>query len=161
VRAVLGTIDLDPASSDAAQEIVQAASYFTKQQDGLQQEWHGTVWLNPPYAQPLIAQFVSKLVSERRAGNVTAAIMLTHNYTSSAWFKEAFSVADALCFTDERVKFLTPEGDPAAPTQGQAFFYFGDNVVLFKREFSAIGFVVPCRWSGLDIPKYLRREAVP
>lgn len=71
-RGVLGDIDLDPASSDEAQRIIQAAQYFTKADDGLKQEWRGRVWLNPPYAQPFIAEFASKMVAERCAGRVEA-----------------------------------------------------------------------------------------
>ena len=67
-RTVLGVIDLDPASSDKAQEVVQAEQYFAKADDGLAKQWHGRVWLNPPYAQPFIAQFVAKLVAEIEAG---------------------------------------------------------------------------------------------
>jgi ParB family chromosome partitioning protein len=144
-RVVLGAIDLDPASSDKAQEVVDAERYFTKADDGLTQEWRGCVWLNPPYAQPLIADFVSKMVAERVAGRVTAAIMLTHNYTDTSWFHEAAGVADAICFTRGRVKFYDPEGEFAAPTQGQAFFYFGANVTAFFEQFKNIGFVVEVR----------------
>jgi phage N-6-adenine-methyltransferase len=144
-REVLGEIDLDPASSDEAQGIIEAAHYFTKADDGLAQEWHGRVWLNPPYAQPLIADFVAKLVAERLAGLVTAAIMLTHNYTDTAWFHEAAGCADAICFTRGRVKFYEPDGEIAAPTQGQAFFYFGRRIGAFVERFRSIGFVVrPC-----------------
>ena len=91
-RDVLGEFDLDPASSDKAQKRVQASQYFTLQDDGLEHEWLGRVWLNPPYVQPFIARFVVKMVAERRAGRVTAAIMLTHNYTDTAWFHEAMTL---------------------------------------------------------------------
>ena len=43
------------------------------------------------------------------------------------------------------VKFQDAEGKPASPTQGQAFFYFGENVALFSSVFKSIGFVLfPC-----------------
>lgn len=141
-RDVLGAIDLDPASSAAAQKAVGAKRFFSEKQDGLKQEWRGRVWLNPPYAQPLISEFVSKMVAERRAENVSAAIMLTHNYTDTAWFHEAASLADAICFTRGRVKFIDENGEEAAPTQGQAFFYFGDDVPKFADRFASVGFVV-------------------
>ena len=141
VRAVLGTIDLDPASHPQAQEIVQAAQYFTKEQDGLQREWHGNVWLNPPYAQPFIAQFAAKLSEELRAKRVTAAIMLTHNYTDAEWFQSLAKLADAICFNQGRVKFYQPDGTLAQPTQGQAFFYFGAHVRTFAEKFGSVGFV--------------------
>jgi phage N-6-adenine-methyltransferase len=144
-RDVLGSIDLDPATHKQAQTIVQAQRYFTQEDDGLKQEWHGRVWLNPPYAQPLIGEFVSKMCVERKAGHVTGAIMLTHNYTDTAWFHEAAGVANAICFTRGRVKFYQVDGTVAAPTQGQAFFYFGDAIEIFTSRFNSIGFVVqPC-----------------
>jgi len=142
VRAVLGGIDLDPATSLQAQEIVKADKFFTKEDDGLKQEWHGRVWLNPPYAQPAIDDFVSKMVHEREVGHVTSGIMLTHNYTDTSWFHRAAACADAVCFTRGRVKFYDPTGEIAAPTQGQAFFYFGDDRAAFINAFSSTGFVM-------------------
>lgn len=141
-RDVLGEIDLDPASSDVAQVTVRAGNYFTVEDNGLAHEWQGRVWLNPPYAQPHIADFVAKMVEQRLLGNVTAAIMLTHNYTDTAWFQSAANVADAICFTRGRVKFTDANGAVAAPTQGQAFFYFGDGVERFAARFASVGFVV-------------------
>lgn len=48
VREVLGGVDLDPASSETANETVQATNYFTEDQDGLSQRWYGNVFCNPP-----------------------------------------------------------------------------------------------------------------
>lgn len=48
-NALMGNIDLDPASSKTAQEHVQADQFFTPQDDGLNcQQWHGKVYLFPP-----------------------------------------------------------------------------------------------------------------
>ena len=144
-RKVLGGFDLDPASNDMAQEKVQAGAYYTAETNGLFHEWNGTVWLNPPYSQPLIGQFIEKLVEEVEAERCTGAIVLTHNYTDTRWFQTAARAADAICFTRGRVKFYSPSGAIAAPTQGQAFFYFGDDVAGFASEFSEVGFVVEVR----------------
>lgn len=144
-RDVLGEFDLDPATSEVAQRVVQARKFFTKSDNGLEQQWEGRVWLNPPYMQPLIGQFVEKLVEERCADRVSAAILLTHNYTDTAWFHGAMEIADAVCFTRGRIKFVDSEGGECAPTQGQAFFYFGDHTEGFAARFKDIGFVVfPC-----------------
>jgi phage N-6-adenine-methyltransferase len=141
-RRVLGEIDLDPASSYEAQKNIQAARFYTKETNGLTAEWHGRVWLNPPYAQPFIAEFASKMVHERRERHVSAAIMLTHNYTDTAWFHEAAEIVDAICFTRGRIRFMDSDGNTCAPTQGQAFFYYGDDVRKFTEEFVSVGFVV-------------------
>jgi phage N-6-adenine-methyltransferase len=141
-REVLGEIDLDPASHQLAQLVVQAARFFTEEQNGLAHEWHGRVWLNPPYAQPAIGHFVDKLCEERNARRVEAAIMLTHNYTDTEWFHSAIEIADLVCFTRGRVRFCKPDGTLAAPTQGQAFFYFGSKMDKFAATFRQVGFIV-------------------
>jgi phage N-6-adenine-methyltransferase len=121
-RIVLGNIDLDPASSELANRVVRADTFFTIADNGLEQDWTGNVWLNPPYAQPLITHFMEKLATEISIGSVNQAIALTHNYTDTAWFHMAASSASAICFTRGRIGFLDPNGEKAAPTQGQAFF---------------------------------------
>jgi phage N-6-adenine-methyltransferase len=141
-RKVLGTIDLDPATSKHAQRTVKAKHYFTKDDDGLTKQWKGRIWLNPPYAQPHIDNFAEKMLAEIAVGNATAAIMLTHNYTDTGWFHKLVMVASAVCFTRRRLKFVNPDGEPASPTQGQALFYFGPHGSKFNRVFSEVGFVL-------------------
>jgi phage N-6-adenine-methyltransferase len=141
-RAVLGSIDLDPASSKHAQKTIKAERFFSKENDGLSQEWKGRVWLNPPYSQPDIANFADKMLEQYAAGNVSAAIMLTHNYTDTSWFQKLAHHSDSVCFTRGRIRFVSPDGDLAAPTQGQAFFYFGGNPGHFFEVFRPIGFIV-------------------
>jgi phage N-6-adenine-methyltransferase len=138
---VLGNIDLDPASSEIAQGTVRAAAYFTIDDDGLTKEWRGRVWLNPPYTQPEIADFIAKLIAEHHAGHVTEAIMLTHNYSDTEWFHQALQAARAFCLTRGRIRFEDAGGELAAPTQGQCFFYFGDRGDAFAARFADIGFV--------------------
>jgi phage N-6-adenine-methyltransferase len=148
-RDVLGAIDLDPASSEIAQRTVRAARYFTRSDDGLRHEWPGRVWLNPPYTQPLIMHFVEKLVAEYQARRTQEAILLTHNYSDTAWFHLAASAASGICFTRGRIPFERADGFTAAPTQGQAFFYLGPRLGAFAARFSGIGLIVA--------PVHLRR----
>jgi phage N-6-adenine-methyltransferase len=150
-RRVMGKIDLDPATSEHGQNIIKAEEFFTPLENGLNHPWHGRIWLNPPHSQPDIADFVAKLVSEFRAGHLTAAILLTHNYTDTAWFHDANSACSAMCFTRGRVKFQDEKGNVAAPTQGQIFFYFGRDIEAFATHFQEVGSIdVPFRGgSGL------------
>lgn len=146
-RTVLGGFDLDPASNPIAQETVQVGRFFTKEQDGLAQPWFGRVWLNPPYAQPAITNFVSKLISEFKQGHVTAAILLTHGFTDTKWFHAAFGECQAICFTRGRINFIhaTRGLVSGGSTVGQTFFYFGPNIDTFTMAFEPIGIVIPFR----------------
>ena len=141
-RRVLGQFDLDPASCAAAQEVVQARHYLTVNDNGLAQDWRGTVWLNPPYAGKLIAAFAGKMLAELTSGNVVAAIMLTNAYTETSWFHNLTNACEALCLTRGRIKFVSPHGEKCAPTNGQCFFYFGVHRNLFVAEFNDVGTIL-------------------
>ena len=141
-RSVMGSIDLDPASSHHAQEMVQAGAFFSRADDGLVQEWRGTVWLNPPYSSPEVDNFMDKLVQEYQSGHVSKAIALTNNSTDTRWFHRAASASSAMCFTKGRIGFWKPEAAPLAARQGQVFFYMGDSPEQFAHLFAPFGLVV-------------------
>jgi ParB family chromosome partitioning protein len=143
-RSVLGDIDVDPASNAIAQKAVRAAVYYTKNHTGLDKEWVGRVWLNPPYSTKLITTFVDKLLAERACGNTTAALLLVNNETEVGWFQKALANATAICFPNKRIRFLQPNGKPRehGPLQGQTFFYFGPDTALFAKVFGEFGAVL-------------------
>jgi len=136
--AVLGGIDLDPASSEIANRTVKAKSFYTEDDDGLSQDWPiGRIWMNPPYAQPAINRFCIRIVDEVSRGS--SAIVLVNNGTETQWFQGMAAACSAVCFPKSRVRFLDPEGNPGAPLQGQAVVYFGDDPELFANEFRQFG----------------------
>jgi hypothetical protein len=120
---------------------VQAERYYTAQNNAFIHAWGGTVWLNPPYKQPLITHFVSRLVDEYTAGHVSQAIMLTPNNTETAWYHLADAAATAICFPKTRIAFVDPSGHQLSPMQGQVFFYFGSQVERFQQVFGGWGSV--------------------
>jgi DNA N-6-adenine-methyltransferase (Dam) len=141
-RAVLGDIDLDPASHQLAQRIVCATRFFTVADDGLKQPWRGKIWLNPPYQRSLLQPFVDKLLSSYAAGEVSQAILLTHSYTDVAWFHAAGRAAACVCFPRRRIQFIAPSGDKCAQMQSQVFFFFGADDSAFCRVFDELGLIM-------------------
>jgi hypothetical protein len=136
-RAVLGDIDLDPATSDFAQQTVKAKQYYTKEDNSLDKPWHGKVWMNPPYSMPEIKQFAEKIVQEFQDGRVSEAIVLTNNSSDAL-----LGTAGIACFPSSRVKFYNPDSEVMATRQGQTLFYFGDNRERFSEVFAQFGAIV-------------------
>jgi hypothetical protein len=141
VRHVLGWISLDPASCAEANEIVMAETFFTKDDDGLAQDWFGRVFLNPPYNMPLVEQFTGRAIREYENADIEEAIILVNNATDAGWFHALLGNYHA-CFTRGRVKFWTTEGPNLGARQGQVFFYLGRNPHKFAEVFNQFGIVV-------------------
>jgi phage N-6-adenine-methyltransferase len=144
-RLVLGEIDLGPATCSLAQGWIKAKKFFTEEDDALTKEWHGKIWLNPPYSREKIKPFIDKMVAEIEAKRVTAAVVLTHSYTDPEWFHKIGPLTQAMCFTKGRIAFTAPYGDPCKPVLGSVFFYYGPDVRPFKTVFSAFGGIVEWR----------------
>ena len=142
-RRVMGGIDLDPASNELANKFVGADAFYTKEDDGLTKPWRGRVWLNPPYAQPLISEFAAAVVEKHEKGEFEQAIVLVNNATDTKWLQSMMRVCDAMCFLEGRVRYLDKTGDPKnSPIQGQVVLYFGNATSFFFEEFSSFGVVV-------------------
>jgi hypothetical protein len=133
-RRALGGIDLDPASCVLAQQTVGAASYFTRDDDGLTRPWHGRVWLNPPFGRP-IASWTQKLRTEYVAGRVTQAIALVPARVDTRWYRELDDVVALTCHLNGRLKFIGATNSAPFPT---ALFYLGKNASKFRRVFGAL-----------------------
>ena len=141
-RGVLGGFDLDPASSVIANQTVKAEYFLTEEDNGLAGNWPVCrIWMNPPYAQPLMGQFATKYAEAIRAGST--GIVLVNNATETAWFREIISVSTAVCFHQSRIRFVDQTGvQSGAPLQGQAIIYAGNNPLKFVEVFRAFGTVM-------------------
>lgn len=141
-REVMGGIDLDPASCEYAQKVVQATKFYTAEDDGLDQPWEGRVWMNPPYSKGLMDKFVLKICEEYQLGSVDEAIVLAPSCTDVKWFHKLGEVASALCLTLGRIHFYNLEGQKNSPPTGYVFFYFGQDPTKFLEIFESVGLVL-------------------
>ncbi len=142
-RKALGGIDLDPASNPVAQRTVKATRYFTREDDGLSQEWGGHVFLNPPFSNPLGTDFVVKLCEEYDAGRVTEAVLLQNAGTGTIGFHRVGQSCSAMCFSRKRIAFLRADGTSHDGNRyAQVFCYFGPDVELFAEAFGALGLIL-------------------
>lgn len=112
-RAIMGGIDLDPASCEQAnREIVKAPKFFTREDDGLKQRWHGRVWLNPPGGRvgnaSLTKMFWAHLVGEYLAHRVEQACFLGFNLEvlQTTQTCERSVLSFPICIPNKRICFL-------------------------------------------------------
>jgi phage N-6-adenine-methyltransferase len=142
-RAVMGRIDLDPASSETANKTVGASMFYSAQDDGLEKFWAGKVWMNPPYSTDLIRLFTAKFTEHVTNGDISEGIVLVNNATETNWFQSMLGAASSICLVKGRIKFIDKEGNPSgAPLQGQIILYFGKNSDKFRTHFGEFGKVL-------------------
>lgn len=126
VREILGSIELDPASCEEANKIVQAQRYYTLADNALALKWHArTVFLNPPFdATP---KWLDKLAYQYNEGRVHEAVMLVNSKLGYNWFESAWRKY-TVCHLRERVHFVAADGsDYGAAKCGQTLIYMGPD----------------------------------
>lgn len=95
----LGHFDLDPATPENPRWRT-ADMMYTKEDDGLKQEWFGRVFLNPPYSRPLVNQFMEKMAAH---GNGIALIVPK---LGTKMFRDIiYPSCSAIYILSERIKF--------------------------------------------------------
>lgn len=162
VRSVFGgVIDLDPASSDAADKIVKARCYMTVNENSINMSWGAdSVFLNFPFGRPEPAcvsgcdkkhvhhnydlhgnsAWVNKLCAEFKAANFEEACCLCYAATSEKWFKPL--LAHPQCFLYGRTNYLLPDGTvKKGVTKGSVVTYLGPNINKFAQSFKHLGAV--------------------
>lgn len=98
--------DLDPCATD---DNHLCEKYFTKEQDGLSQDWGGcSVFCNPPYSN--IKSWVEKAWKEGHKNN-TVVVLLIPSRTDTRWFHDYIYHRAEIRFIKGRLKF----GDAVNP----------------------------------------------
>ena len=150
-RKVLKGFDLDPFSSTYANETVKAKRIITEKQDAFKTSWKAkTVFMNPPYGRGIASAACHEFVRNFTEGNFSRGVVLVNNATETKWLQELLAYATAICLTNHRISFTSPDGKHVSGnTRGQAFFLFESNkkskhatIARFEREFSAYGTIL-------------------
>lgn len=161
-REVMGGIDLDPASHYEANLTVRAAKYYTALEDGLQQEWRGRVFLNPPGG--LVVPFWQRLVMYFRAGYVAEAVWVGYSLEQLQTLQTRGSVSAEtpldfpICVPRRRIAFVEnaakeaeriaklqaqgkKAGKAGSPSHGNFIAYLGppSQREVFARAFAKFG----------------------
>lgn len=104
----------------ATPQNAKCRNYYTPEMNGLNQNWTGVCWCNPPYGRK-IGDWVRK--ASESAGAGATVVMLLPARTDTKWFHEYIYGRAEIRFVRGRLKF---GGSPnAAP--------FPSMVVIFRR----------------------------
>lgn len=110
---------LDPCADEQNHKCLK---YFTKETDGLLQDWSGErVFCNPPYGRS-ISKWVEKCFHEVYAGGAQVAVMLLPARTDTRWFHDFIYNKAEVRFIKGRLRF--GDGSQSAP--------FPSMVVVFR-----------------------------
>lgn len=123
----LGRFDLDPCAAPAPRLWDCATENWSVR--GLDQEWFGRVWCNPPFHRYKVHAFAEAMRLHNRG------VMLVHARVETKWFSEIWRGASGVLFLGQRVKFLKPDGTEHTANSGApvalASFGDADRVALF------------------------------
>jgi len=98
-----GEFDLDPCSPiDRPWDT--AKKHYTIRDDGFNKEWHGRVWLNPPYGLETF-KWVKRLADHGNGIALIFARTETKGFHAQVWRR-----AHSLLFLKGRLKFYRPDG---------------------------------------------------
>ena len=79
------------------------ARYYSREQDGLAQEWRGLCWMNPPYGRGIHA-WLHKAACSTGVPD-TAVVCLLPARTDTAWWQDYVIYASQIVFVRGRLKF--------------------------------------------------------
>lgn len=85
----------------ATPENAKCSRYFTKEQDGLKQDWKGACWMNPPYGRE-IGNWVKKAYESSLGGALVVCLLPAR--TDTAWFHD-YCAKGNIKFIRGRLKF--------------------------------------------------------
>lgn len=85
----------------ATPENAKCPRYFTKEIDGLAQEWKGVCWMNPPYGRE-IGRWMRKAYESARGG--ATVVCLVPARTDTAWWHD-YATKGEVRFIRGRLKF--------------------------------------------------------
>ena len=110
--------DLDVCAPVGGVPWIPAKRSYSLEDNGLEQEWFGMVWMNPPFSKP--APWVDKFIEN----NYGIALCVV---SKSIWFNKLWNAADAIVPFPRNWKFERPDGSNKTISFQSFLFALGDQ----------------------------------
>lgn len=108
----LGPFDLDPCAAPEPRPWDTAERMISLPGDGLEAEWTGRVWLNPPFGNE------AKKWIKRLADHGNGVALLFARTDTKMFFDDVWPKASGVLFVRGRPKFCRPDGQEATGNSG-------------------------------------------
>jgi DNA N-6-adenine-methyltransferase (Dam) len=95
------TFGTDVCAPEGGVPWIPAINYYSKERDGLSNDWFGLVWMNPPFSKP--APWVDRFI-EHNNGIALCVV------SKSIWFNKLWNAADGIVPFPRSWKFERPDG---------------------------------------------------
>jgi phage N-6-adenine-methyltransferase len=99
--------------------------FFTKEQNGLLQDWTGVCWMNPPYGRQ-IGEWMQKAYASAESGRATV-VCLVPARTDTRWWHD-YAMKGEFRLIRGRVKFVDSQGGGEKPAP------FPSAIVIFRAK---------------------------
>ena len=110
--------DIDVASPPDGPMFTPCKKYFTQLDNGLNKDWYGSVFLNPPFSEPKV--WIDKWLDH--ANGVLLAPM-----AKSKWFNTLWNSNASLIALPSNLRFADPKGGNGSIMLGCVMAALGDN----------------------------------
>ena len=109
---------IDVCSPEGGVAWIPAARYYTQDDDGLTQPWHGTVWCNPPYSDA--DPWAEKIIDHGDG------LLLTHIPMNAEWAADVWQTCAGIRLF-QGIEFVRPDGKLYRPGYWLQLAAFGDT----------------------------------
>lgn len=128
--------DLDPCSPHDMDSQVPAKRKLTIFDDGLKNEWSGSVWLNPPYGKET-GLWIDRMIEHDNG------IALVFSRTDAKWCQKAMAKCSSMLFIAGRIDFipgLENQHKKSRCGAGTVMFSFGKDMAIALSKMKQLGF---------------------
>jgi hypothetical protein len=110
IADAVGGFDFDPCASDTS-DLAEENNRLT---GGLERDWYGKTFMNPPYSE--VSDWMKYASYEHEHGHTDLIVGLVFARTGTQWFHNYARSADMLCFVEGRLCFGNQENSAPTPS---------------------------------------------
>lgn len=136
IEETIGGFDLDAAAG--AEPRSYADVRYTVEDDGLETDWFGDVWVNFPYGREENKMWSARIAEQAQSPAVESVTALVPASMGASWFQENFADADLYTVIGKRISFVGGDHNASFYSAIVSFFNY-DIPTEYVRALNCMG----------------------